>query len=102
MKVMQGTVQSAKTAQTAIVMVVSRWQHPLYKKFVKSSKNYACHVEKDMQLVPGDVVVIQECRPMSKTKNFKVMSKIEGAKLTMNVDKKDEVKTKKKAVKKAK
>jgi small subunit ribosomal protein S17 len=76
MKVMQGTVQSAKTPQTAIVMVVRRWQHPLYKKYVKRSKNYACHVE-GMEVHEGDVVTIQECRPISKTKKFKVTGKVE-------------------------
>lgn len=76
MKVMQGTVKSAKTPKTAIVSVVSRWQHPLYKKYVKRTKNYACHVEK-ITLQPGDVVTIQECRPMSKTKRFTVTGKVE-------------------------
>ena len=83
MKVMQGTVRSAKTAQTAIVTVVNRWQHPLYKKFVKHTKNYACHVEDSMKVMAGQVVTIQECRPMSKTKHFKVTAIVEGAKMAM-------------------
>jgi small subunit ribosomal protein S17 len=78
MKLMQGTVQSAKTPQTAIVSVVNRWQHPLYKKFVKNTKNYACHVV-DLKVVEGDTVIIQECRPISKTKKFKVIKKVEKA-----------------------
>jgi small subunit ribosomal protein S17 len=76
MKVMQGTVTSAKTAKTAIVTIVRKWQHPLYKKYVKRTKNYACHVE-GLEVKEGDVVTIQECRPMSKTKKFKVMAKVE-------------------------
>lgn len=75
MKVMQGTVQSAKTAKTAIVTVVRRWQHPLYKKYVKRTKNYACHVE-GIELKEGDKVEITECRPMSKTKRFIVTTKL--------------------------
>ena len=75
MKVMQGTVKSAKTQNTVTVTVVSRWQHPLYKKYVKRSKNYACHVE-GMIVQEGDTVTIQECRPMSKTKRFKVTGKV--------------------------
>jgi small subunit ribosomal protein S17 len=82
MKVMQGTVQSAKTAQTAIVTVVNRWQHPLYKKFVKHSKNYACHLEGGMKVTAGQIVTIEECRPISKTKHFKVTAILEDAKLT--------------------
>jgi small subunit ribosomal protein S17 len=77
MKVMQGTVQSAKTAQTAIVTVERRWQHPLYKKYVKRTKNYACHVDANMKVEEGDLVTIQECRPVSKTKRFKVTGKVE-------------------------
>lgn len=76
MKTMQGTVKSAKTEKTAIVTVVRKWQHPLYKKYVKRTKNYACHVE-DIKIAEGDVVMIQECRPVSKTKRFKVTGKVE-------------------------
>lgn len=73
---MQGIVQSTKTAQTVIVMVTTRWQHPLYKKFVKRTKNYACHIE-GMSVSEGDNVVIQECRPLSRTKHFRVVQKVE-------------------------
>ncbi len=78
MKTIQGIVTSLKTAKTATVVVNSRWQHPLYKKFVSRSKRYACHYE-DMTLVEGDTVQIQECRPISKTKHFKVVSKVEAS-----------------------
>jgi small subunit ribosomal protein S17 len=75
MKTIQGTVISAKTPNTAIVSVVRKWQHPLYKKFVKRTKSYACHVE-GIEIKEGDVVTIQECRPVSKTKRFKVTEKV--------------------------
>jgi small subunit ribosomal protein S17 len=75
MKTLQGTVTSAKTAKTVTVTVVRKWKHPLYKKYVKITKNYACHVE-GMEIKEGDVVAIQECRPMSKTKNFIVTGKV--------------------------
>jgi small subunit ribosomal protein S17 len=75
MKVMQGIVHSAKNVKTAIVTVERQWQHPLYKKYVKRTKNYACHVE-GIELKEGDSVTIQECRPISKTKRFKVMEKL--------------------------
>lgn len=100
MKVLQGTVRSTKTAQTAIVTVVTRTQHPIYKKFVKHSKNYACHLEKEMKIAVGDVVTIQECRPVSKTKHFKVMGKVAGAKpeLKVEIEAVKEVKKEKKKV----
>ena len=79
---MQGTVISAKTPNTAIIEVVNRWQHPLYKKFVKKTKRYACHVE-GLEIAAGDTVIIQECRPMSKTKKFKVTEKVAGKRVEL-------------------
>lgn len=76
MKTLQGVVSSLKQAKTVTVVVTNRWQHPIYKKYVKRSKKYACHYE-NVTLAEGDTVVIQECRPVSKTKRFKVMSKVE-------------------------
>lgn len=74
MKTLQGTVVSLKTDKTATVSVIRQWQHPLYKKSVKRSKNYACHYE-DLELAEGDQVVIQEIKPISKTKHFRVVEK---------------------------
>jgi small subunit ribosomal protein S17 len=76
MKTLQGVITSLKTAQTATVTVHTKWQHPMYKKYVSRSKKYACHYE-DMTLAEGDEVMIEECRPLSKTKHFKVVKKIE-------------------------
>lgn len=63
---------------TARVKVVRKWQHPLYKKFVKRTSNFLCHYE-DMKLAEGDVVEIQECTPISKMKHFRVINRIEKA-----------------------
>ncbi len=79
MKAIQGTVISLKTAKTAKVSVARLWQHPVYKKLVRRTKSYACHVE-DIKLEVGDTVVIQGIAPVSKTKRFKVVSKVEGTK----------------------
>lgn len=76
MKIIQGTVTSLANQKTARVQVVRRWQHPVYKKYVKRTKNYACHVE-GIELALGDQVTIEECKPVSKTKKFRVVSKIE-------------------------
>ncbi len=72
MKTLQGIVTSLKNDKTAAVTVTRRWKHPLYKKYVKRTKKYACHVE-DIDLKLGDKVLIESCRPMSKTKHFKVV-----------------------------
>jgi len=76
MKLIEGIVTSAKTLHTVAVTVTRRWQHPLYKKYVKRTKKYACHVE-GIELKEGDKVTIQECRPVSRTKRFKVTAKVE-------------------------
>jgi small subunit ribosomal protein S17 len=76
MKELQGIVTSAKNPKTVTVEVTRKWQHPIYKKFVKRTKKYACHVE-GIEVKEGDTVTIQECRPMSHTKHFKVMAKVE-------------------------
>lgn len=74
MKILKGTVISAKTPKTAVVVVERMWQHPLYKKTVRRSKKYLVHDEKGVKA--GDIVTIQEARPMSKNKRWKI-NKIE-------------------------
>ena len=76
MKTLQGTIVSLKNDQTAHVSVVRQWQHPLYKKSVQRTKKYACHYE-DMDLELGQEVYIAPCRPMSRTKRFKVAGVVE-------------------------
>jgi small subunit ribosomal protein S17 len=77
MKKLQGKVTSLKTANTATVSVERKWAHPLYQKLVRRSKKYACDFDaKLIELVLNDVVEIQETRPLSKTKRFKVVKKI--------------------------
>jgi len=76
MKSLTGIVTSAKTLKTVTVEVTRKWKHPIYKKFVKSTKKYACHVE-GIEVKEGDKVSIHTCRPMSRTKRFKVVAKVE-------------------------
>lgn len=71
MKTLVGIITSYKMPQTASVTVTTKWQHPLYKKYVKRSKKYACHVE-GIEVKEGDKVVIAETKPISKTKRFKI------------------------------
>ncbi len=72
-RILQGTVESAKTKNTVSVRVERRFRHPLYKKTVRESAKYAAHYESGEYKV-GDKVKIQECRPISKTKSWIVVS----------------------------
>lgn len=76
MKALQGTVIGLNTVNTAKVLVSRLWKHPLYKKSVVRSKKYACHYT-DLKLAVGDTVLIQESKPISKTKKFIVKQVIE-------------------------
>lgn len=77
MKKLQGKIISLKMANTAVVKVERQWAHPLYQKLVRRSKQYSCDFDKKtMDLALTDVVEIQETRPLSKTKRFKVTKKI--------------------------
>ena len=72
-RVLQGVVVSDKADKTVTVLVERRLRHPVYKKFVKRSKRYHAHDE-DNKYKIGDMVRIQECRPLSKTKSWEVIS----------------------------
>lgn len=74
MKTIIGSVVAQKNQNTVTVAVTSKWAHPLYKKLVKRTKRYACDTAGSSYAM-GDVVTIQECRPISKTKHFKVVGK---------------------------
>lgn len=71
-RVLQGVVVSDKMDKTVVVSVERRLMHPIYKKFIRRSKNYAAHDESNAAKV-GDVVKIRECRPISKRKRWEVV-----------------------------
>lgn len=75
-RTLQGTVVSDKGNKTVIVRVDRRVQHPLYKKIIRRSKKFAAH-DAENKFKIGDVVRIQECRPLSKSKTWEVIG--EGA-----------------------
>ena len=77
-KTLQGRVVSNKTDKTISVLVESYRKHPLYGKRVKYSKKYATHDELNTANL-GDLVRIEECRPMSKTKKFQLVEIVEKA-----------------------
>ena len=72
-RIMQGVVVSDKMDKTVVVNVERKFPHPLYKKYIKRSKRYHAHDESNTHKV-GDTVSIQECRPLSKTKKWEVVS----------------------------
>jgi len=73
-RVLTGRVVSDKTDKTVTVLVERRVMHPLYKKFIRRSKRYAAHDEANL-CKEGDLVAIEECRPVSKTKSWLVVQR---------------------------
>lgn len=71
-----GEVVSAKMAKTIVVRVERRFQHPRYRKIVTSYKKFYAHDEKS-EAKPGDRVRIEETRPMSKTKCWRLVEVVE-------------------------
>ena len=71
-KILNGTVVSNKPDKTITVIVERKYQHPLFKKVLKSKKKYSAHDEKN-KFKNGDKVSIIECRPYSKSKKFEVL-----------------------------
>ena len=74
-RVLTGQVVSDKMEKTVVVRIDRRVMHPLYKKIITRSKRYAAHDEANAFSV-GDMVRIQECRPMSRRKRFEVIGKV--------------------------
>lgn len=76
-----GVVSSDKGDKTIVVTVATRKTHPLYKKQYTYSKKFMAHDEKNEAKV-GDTVIINECRPLSARKRFKLESVVEKAGIT--------------------
>ncbi|KAF0098620.1 MAG: small subunit ribosomal protein S17 [bacterium] len=77
-RALTGTVVSDKMNKTVTVLVERKVKHPLYGKIIRLSKKYHAHDENN-EFHPGDVVVIEECRPLSRTKTWKVARLVEKA-----------------------
>lgn len=73
-KTFEGTVVSDKMNKTVVVSIERFVKHPKYGKFLKHVKRLKAHDEEGAYKM-GDKVIIEECRPLSKTKTFKVISK---------------------------
>lgn len=74
MKQLQGQIISTKMQKSAVVKVDRKYAHPLYQKTIKKSKKYL--VDNQIKAKEGDWVLMQECRPLSKKKRFKIMKVI--------------------------
>ena len=73
-KKLTGTIVSDKMDKTVVVNVNRYVAHKKYGKYYKIDKHYKAHDENNEYKV-GDMVVIEECRPLSKDKNFTVIGK---------------------------
>jgi len=70
-KTMIGLVSSDKMTKTVVVEVARRMRHPIYHKYVQSRQRYKAHDENNDAKI-GDRVLIEECRPLSRDKRWRV------------------------------
>lgn len=77
-RVLQGVVVSDACDKTIVVRVERRVMHPVYKKFIMRSKKYAAHDENNIHKT-GDVVRIEESKPISKRKRWIVLANAEAS-----------------------
>jgi small subunit ribosomal protein S17 len=78
-RVKQGRVKSDKMDKTIVVVTETRVPHPVYKKVVRQSTRFKAHDERN-EAKAGDLVRIQECRPMSRDKRWRLVEILERAK----------------------
>ena len=71
-KILKGKVISDKNKKTIIVLVERKYQHPFLRKIVKNKKKYHAHDKMNLFKI-GDTVQIEESKPYSKYKRFKVL-----------------------------
>ncbi len=72
-KILKGVVVSDKMDKTIVVKITRFVEHPKYGKRIKKSKKYKVHDEENSKSI-GDTVEIEETRPISKDKKFKVVA----------------------------
>jgi small subunit ribosomal protein S17 len=78
-RILTGTVVSDKSEKTVTVLVERKVKHPLYGKIIRRSKRYRAHDE-DNAFKAGERVRIEETSPISKTKTWKVIDRIQAGK----------------------
>jgi len=77
-RVLQGRVVSDKMDKTITVLVERRVKHPIYGKFIRRSTKVHAHDETN-QCGIGDVVMVEQCRPLSKSKTWRLVKIVEKA-----------------------
>ncbi len=71
-RILNGKVVKKSGDKTVSVLVTRQTTHPIYKKIIRLSKKYLAH-DNDNSISVGDLVKIQETRPLSKSKSWKVI-----------------------------
>lgn len=79
-RTLTGRVVSDKMDKTVTVLVERRVKHPLYGKVITRSKKYHAHDERN-EFHEGDLVTIEECRPLARNKSWRVINLIEKARV---------------------
>jgi small subunit ribosomal protein S17 len=77
-RTLTGTVVSDKMDKTVTVLIERKTKHPMLGKIISVSKKYHAHDENN-ECHQGDVVIIEECRPLAKTKSWRVSKLVEKA-----------------------
>ncbi len=75
---LQGSVLSARADKSITVLIERQVKHPLYKKIIRRSTKLHAHDEQN-ECNEGDTVIIEECRPLSKTKSWRLVEVINRA-----------------------
>ena len=75
-RTLQGRVVSDKMDKTITVVIERKVKHPIYGKFVRRSTKVHAHDENNDCLI-GDVVVVEQCRPLSKSKTWRFVKLVE-------------------------
>ena len=75
-RAVRGSVISARMDKSITVLVVRQFKHPLYKKYIRRYTRLHAHDESN-NCKEGDTVLIEECRPLSKTKSWRVIRVLE-------------------------
>ena len=77
-KILQGVVTSNKMDKTITVKVDRRVKHPIYDKVISRSTKVHAHDEEN-QCAMGDVVIVEQCRPLSKSKTWRLVKTVSKA-----------------------
>ena len=75
-RAVRGSVISARMDKSITVLVVRQFKHPLYKKYIRRSTRLHAHDESN-DCREGDIVLIEECRPLSKIKSWRLIRVLE-------------------------